>query len=345
MGKRKHIELITREVNGVVETFKECSVCSEVKELADYYKSKRGLGGHSAKCKSCTSKFFKKYNKTDATKDRVFERDGKEFKKCKQCNKSKEVSEFYPHGTSYVSKCKICHRQDNRKGTGPKPINIVVKDGVESKECRGCGDVTPLENFSLYKNRRGGLQRKAACKECMRIYWKQSRKENKEACNEKTRRWRLANPSKQFDSQKRWRLKNKDKDAVYRNNRKAKQSQLRNDLTHEQWQDILSQFNHACALTGKEVDVTMDHFIPVSTGRGGTYIGNIYPLSSTLNNSKHNRNPFLWYERYGAAHGVDASAWNNLIRYLAEANEKSVESFIDYINAQFEEAQSFDESH
>jgi hypothetical protein len=345
VGKRKHIELITRELNGAMKTFKECSICSEVKELSDYYKSKYGLGGHSAKCKSCTSKFFKKYNKTDATISKVFERDGKEFKKCKKCKETKEVSEFYPHGAYYVSKCKICYKQDQRKGTGPKPIKIVEIDGKESKECRGCGEILPLEDFSLNKNGSGVLQRKASCKDCMRIYWKRRREENKDSHNEQSRRWRLANPSKQLASQKRWRLKNRDKDSVYRNRRKAKQFQLRNDLTHEQWQGILAHFNYACALTGEETSVTMDHFIPISTERGGTYVGNVYPLSSTLNNSKHNRNPFLWFERYGLQHGVEESAWNRLIKYLAEANGMTEESFIEYINTQFEEVPFIDEAN
>jgi hypothetical protein len=343
VGKRKHIKLITREVNGEVKIVKECSVCSEVKEISDYYKSKYGLGGHSAKCKSCTSKFFKKYNKTDETKSKVFERDGKKYKKCRKCKESKEVSEFYSQRTSYVSKCKECYKQDQRKGTGPKPI--VTNNGIEAKECRSCEKVLPLGEFSFYKNRKGVLLTKALCKECMRMYWKQHREENKDSYNEQTRRWRLANPSKQVAAQKRWRLNNRDKDSVYRNKRKAKQLQLRNDLTNEQWQDILSHFNHACALTGDETDVTMDHFIPISTGRGGTYVGNIYPLSATLNNSKHNRNPFLWFERYGVQHGVRDSAWDNLIKYLAEANEMTEDSFIEYVNAQFEEVHSLDESH
>lgn len=337
MGKRKEIQLFEKQINGEVVYSKQCTGCGEIKELRDFHKSDNGLGGRISRCKMCKSKFVKKYNKTDAIKNKVFELGGKRVKVCRACQVAKEVSEFYPHGTNYVSKCKPCYKLAKRKGTGPKPIKVVNLDGRNSKECRSCGTVKSLEEFSINSNGKGIGGRKARCKECMREFWKERRLEHRDSNNLRTRKWRLANPEKQAASKKRWRLNNKHREKVYQNNRKTKKLSLRNDLTHEQWQDVLSHFNQACALSCEGNDVTMDHFIPISIGKGGTYVGNVYPLSATLNFSKHNRNPFEWYMAYGALHEVDEAKWKQLLSYLAEENGMTEDDFKKYVNALFEE--------
>lgn len=342
MGKRKDIQIISKVISGEIKELKKCTECNEVKELSEYHRSNQGLGGRASKCRNCKSNFAKKYNKTDETKNPVFTLGGSKVKKCKDCGELKSVTEYYPKGTGYVSKCRPCYQKERRKGTGPKPIHIVTVDGEESKECRKCGAIKPLGEFSENKNGRGVGGRRASCKGCMRLQWEQRREEFGKVYAEKSRMWRLANPKKQLLAQRRWRINNKHKDAVYQNTRKAKKQQLRNDLTPQQWQEILGHFGHACALTGNVEYVTMDHFIPISTGKGGTYVGNVYPLSSTLNNSKHNRNPFEWFTSYGANHGVSESAWSKLIAYLAGVNNMSEKEFIEYVNAQFKEVSDYE---
>lgn len=79
----------------------------------------------------------------------------------------------------------------------------------------------------------------------------------------------------------------------------------------------------------------MDHFIPVSSGYGGTYKGNVIPLTSTLNGSKHNRNPLEWFEKYGEMHNIDSDRWQYLIQYLATENHMSVSDYTKYVERCF----------
>lgn len=57
------------------------------------------------------------------------------------------------------------------------------------------------------------------------------------------------------------------------------------------WRRYLDvQFDGKCPLTGSD-KIHIDHFIPLSWGHGGTYIGNIIPLSDRFNLSKHAKIP------------------------------------------------------
>lgn len=338
MGKRKEIILIQTEVDGEILISKMCTTCSKEKDLNDFSRAKNGLGGRSAKCRSCSSEYHKKYNKTNQTKNMVFTKNGKKHKKCLTCEEVKEVDNYYPKGrNSFVSNCKPCYLKDRRKGTGPKIIEIVQVDGEDAKECRNCGEIKQFKEFHLTKGKGiGGFR--SWCKSCMSKSWSIKRSENKEAATESCRLWRLKNPHKQRESQRRWRVNNPEKEKVYQNNRKARRKALRDDLTTEQWELILTEFGNQCALTGTKEDVSMDHFIPLSIGKGGTYVGNVYPLASSINNSKHNRNPFEWFEKYAEYHGVKKHAWDNLLLYLADENGMSTEDFEMHVKAIFKEA-------
>lgn len=337
MGKRKEIVLGHIEKDGKTYIVKKCTGCGRKKNLEDFYRDKKGLGGKASQCKGCKREKSKKYYNYTGERNLTFYRNGKKHKKCSKCEEEKEIEQFYPHGNSYVSKCKPCYLEDRRKGTGPKQIKIVSIEGRPAKECRTCGVVKPLEEYHKNSNGKGIGGRRAHCKECTRKYWKERREENKDEAIKKSRKWRLENPEKQRESQKRWRLKNREKDKVYRQTRQARKAKLRNDLTPEQWETILEEFNHSCALTGEREGITMDHFIPISTNYGGTYVGNVYPLSSTLNNSKHNRNPFEWYEKYGKFHNVTELRWENLVKYLAINNGMNVEQYRESVIKIFKE--------
>lgn len=334
MGKQSHIKLIPRETEGQTNYYKECLTCAEIKELGEYYKSAKGLGGHASRCKKCTAIYFKKYNKTNQTYNKVFEVNGESYKRCSSCLKEQLTLNFYTKRNGFTSDCKPCYLEKKRKGTGYKPINIVIVDGEKSKECRSCGDVKPLTLFP--KNGKKGVGRvRHSCKECSKAEWKRYRDSNVELARERSKTWRLANPQKQMKAQRRWRLNNKEKDTLYQNTRKTRKMYLRDDLSHTQWEEALDRFNRSCALTGETENVTMDHFIPISFG-GGTYLGNVYPLSSTLNNSKHNRNPYEWYEKYGKGHGVSYSAWQTLNQYLAELNGMTPAEYRKYVDSLYE---------
>lgn len=70
-----------------------------------------------------------------------------------------------------------------------------------------------------------------------------------------------------------------------------------------------------------------DHFIPVSTGKGGTTYGNMVPLKSTLNIRKSNKNPidFLLDE------GVTYEKLYDILYILAWLNKMTVIEYVRYV--------------
>lgn len=87
-----------------------------------------------------------------------------------------------------------------------------------------------------------------------------------------------------------------------------------------------------CELTGLKSDITMEHFIPLSWGHGGEYIGNIYFMNRELNSSKSNKNPFKWIQEMSHLKTIKMSKWDELIEKLALENNLSVKEFVKYVN-------------
>ena len=74
------------------------------------------------------------------------------------------------------------------------------------------------------------------------------------------------------------------------------------DLTTEQWDEILKNFDYKCAYCGKKLDNPQrEHFIPVSKG-GGYTISNIVPSCVSCNSSKKNNHPLDWLVK--KEHGI-----------------------------------------
>jgi hypothetical protein len=333
LGKYRDTKIMETHSNEGVKLSKKCTSCKEIKLLDDFSNSKNGLGGKHSKCKECMHEFMKKYNKTSKTQNKVHIQNGESVKKCIDCGEIKNTSEFHRHGKGFISQCKPCRSFAQRKGTGPEVINIEIVNGVESKKCRSCEITKPFDDFHSSQKGLGG--KRSRCIDCERLKGKEYRLKNRENRVAASKRWRLLNPIKQKESKANWRRNNKQKDKVYQNNRKVAEMSLRNDLTVTEWQGILADFGGRCALSGVTNRVTMDHFIPISTGFGGTYVGNVYPLSLFLNTSKHNRNPFDWYELYGVEHGIKYEDWSNLIHYLADQNNMTAGDFKSYVNECF----------
>jgi hypothetical protein len=57
------------------------------------------------------------------------------------------------------------------------------------------------------------------------------------------------------------------------------------------FEQIYERFFTECCLTGLET-FSVDHFIALNTGHGGSYVENYIPLNGNLNSSKGDKNPF-----------------------------------------------------
>lgn len=125
-----------------------------------------------------------------------------------------------------------------------------------------------------------------------------------------------------------------NKDQIKLNTKKRKKfiKSLPFTLTEQQWEQIQGDFNYSCVLSEHKDDLNMEHFIPVSWGHGGTYLGNVYPVHWRINRSKSDTNPFVWIERDDVKELVDMEKWIRLVNYLAKQNGLSVSKFYDFIN-------------
>lgn len=260
-----------------------------------------------------------------------------------------------------MSKAGVAKTQDFRKPRRKKVIlEERVVDGVVvvGKECTRCDEWKPLSEFHV---RRDGLGKvRADCKVCTNLrnhnyyeenkekkkgYNKKYYEENKEQIKEDTKKYREANKewAKEYNQRyyeengeqirgnnRKYYEENKDIFRVKNQRRRAREMALPGVWALKQKKEMLVYFDGKCALTG-ESDITQEHAIPLSIGHGGTIHGNMWPLCSRLNSSKHNKNIFEWFEANRQRFELSPERFDRLIEWLAAANEMTVEEYRDYV--------------
>lgn len=108
--------------------------------------------------------------------------------------------------------------------------------------------------------------------------------------------YHAANPEKvrQWASTKNrnWRTRHPDRKRADNQRRRAITSQAPvNDLTAQQWQDILIAFKHCCAYCGRKMkQLTQDHVTPYIHG-GSNTLWNIVPACRSCNAKKGAKGP------------------------------------------------------
>lgn len=250
--------------------------------------------------------------------------------------------------------------------------HIRNKDGeITRKQCGDCGKMLPLVSYAKLAKGLGGRQ--SVCRTCA-MKRRESGYENtrvREAdrlwtegicvmkrcpcCGVwKTRRgYRFVETTRdQLDThciecsttrQTVWRRLNPDRVQAAKNRRRAMKAALPYDLTTEDWYGIrYEKFNDCCALTGERKRLSLDHFVALNTGHGGTVVGNVYPLNRELNSSKGDANPFEWIMREDIRDRIDVKQFNMLVEYLAEQNDLGVGMFRDFVYWAYENPRSLD---
>lgn len=264
-------------------------------------------------------------------------------KECTKCREMKSVTEFNVakrNSIGFTSHCKACMGIKGKFRHAKLQIIEVDGESIEAKDCGKCGEVKPLSEFPVLNNinRKGVGGRYSTCSECEFKY-----RQDLYKCPKRLKR--RARTRREFESTyhdrrkelyriniEKERQRSKLKDAK----RFALERKLPGNLTDEQYERTLKEFNQSCAISGETEDITIDHFIPLWTGHGGTHIGNVYPLSASLNYSKQNRNPFEWIKGEHIQRTTIKGAWDELITFLARMNSVSVETFEKYVNWCFE---------
>lgn len=87
-------------------------------------------------------------------------------------------------------------------------------------------------------------------------------------------------------------------------------------LTEDEIRIIVSHFDNRCSICGGGYE-HLDHFIPVSSGHGGTIKENMVPMCARCNTSKNGRNPFEWAKTLTQK---DRERFDSLVEYLTELN-------------------------
>jgi hypothetical protein len=117
---------------------------------------------------------------------------------------------------------------------------------------------------------------------------------NSERADENRKRWRAANKAREYEKLREWRAANPDAVAAQQSRRRALRYGNNPDLTVEQWQAILVEFDHRCAYCNVGgVPMEMEHMTPLS--RGGRHTAsNVVPSCGPCNRSKHMRTALEW---------------------------------------------------
>jgi hypothetical protein len=236
---------------------------------------------------------------------------------------------------------------------------IIEIDGVkyEAKTCTLCVEMKTLDDYGVQSNTKD--KRKSRCKLCLAELSRKYNKTNPEKRRISESNWRNRNPKKVKEMSKRsrnihkdaykkrlekWKELNTERNKALKRahtqNRRALEKSLINDYTATESEFKRLLYN-GCALSDNTEDLHDDHFIALSTGHCGTYLANIIPLSSELNLSKCNKNPFEWLNEVDDV--IDYKKAAETIIMLAYLNEMTVQEYIDFVYWCYENPRSPEE--
>lgn len=164
-------------------------------------------------------------------------------------------------------------------------------------ECSKCNEFKPLLGWYPDKRRAWGLMHE--CPDCRKEF---------------SRNYVESNPEKVFANAQK---------------RRVMAELLSNNFTKEDWVNIRKKFGWKCAITQNQDAISLDHFIPVIIGHGGTYFANLIPIQRSLNSSKKDSNPYVWAKKNN--HNLE-----KVISHLAKQNSLTESEYKDFVNWCFE---------
>lgn len=210
-------------------------------------------------------------------------------KVCSKCGKSlpatREYFTLFKHAKDgFCSSCKKC-RGFKGYGLTIGGINTeLAKQGL--KKCPYCLEVKPLSEYKPV----GKTRLSEFCDDCEEIH-RGHKREYDQAHYEviKDSRKKYYNDWKKNGGQEIRKLNHRKRASIKKG--------LAHSFTAGEWDYCKNAFDNRCAYCGRRIDLTQDHFIPIS--RGGEYtINNIIPACMECNNNKKTRDFFKWYPKY-----------------------------------------------
>lgn len=226
-------------------------------------------------------------------------------------------------------------RKTNRRGTEYWEDTY---GNVVAKRCTKCGEAKLLTEYNRCIQSLGGVL--PSCKNCkakyrlrnrekiaesQRDYYVRNREKLVENQKEYSREYYVRNREKVIERHRDYCVRNREKYKAIVQRRRARLANLPDDWSLA---ERLETYNHfgGCALTGSS-DIHWDHVIPIATGHGGTTTGNMIPIKAELNKSKRDSNVFEWFDYAKERFNLDQTKFDELIDYLANINDMTVEEY------------------
>lgn len=173
-------------------------------------------------------------------------------------------------------------------------------------------------------------------KERNRNYYENNTEKAIEYARKRTRK----DPEKFRKYSSDYKKANPEKSALHRRRRRARKRGLPDTLTSEQWDSTVNFFGGGCALSGHS-EFVKEHVIPIKIGRGGTTFENIIPMRQDLNTSKAVSHIFEWFDSNYERLNLKKDKFNQLIEYLADVNDMTVQEYRKYVDWCFDNPVSF----
>jgi len=198
------------------------------------------------------------------------------------------------------------------------------------RKCYKCHEVKEKKFFYKDSTRASGVNPK--CKTCTNRDNKAKRRMPERRDLEVRRIWAEKNRERLQEYDRQWREDNRDKHNAKEARRRARKRELPDSLTGEEYSEIKERFFNLCSICENDFE-HMDHFIPLASGHGGTYYGNMVPMCSKCNTSKRDSNPFEWAKSLTEKQRKN---FDTLIHYLSGVNKySSVSDYEAYVHKCF----------
>lgn len=207
--------------------------------------------------------------------------------------------------------------------------NPTIETSNLFKTCNMCQQHLPLDRFG--RKKRGSLGVKARCKKCLGEQQKKFYSETPEYRkyhNQYTNRWRNDNKERASEIA----MKNKVARRGQKIRRRTLKSYLPNELTAKDLKNLLN---------GIPEGYHVDHFLPLSIGHGGTYLGNLIVVPSNWNVTKSAKNPFEWCDEY--LNSQDKGLYMTKVADLARLNNMTLDEYKEFTFWCFDNPRTIDE--
>ena len=179
-----------------------------------------------------------------------------------------------------------------------------MMENIKYKKCTKCGEEKELSSEYWHRRKSSKDGYKGQCKECVKEYGKQYRKDNAEEIAEYSKQYdkqyRADNAEELAEYRKKYYQSEQGRKSIARANqlRRARINSLPDTLTTEEYEENLDHFDYKCAYCECELTPDnhhMEHVYPISRGIYGTTKENCIPSCESCNSSKHAKTLAEWY--------------------------------------------------